>query len=136
MNKMDMMIRFIKMIEKSKMITDFIKNIFGYTNLNDYNYMFRVFIDNGKMIMDIYDNFTVNRFNRYVFNFLDCDYVVLDKKEDYVYVKYISVLNIKVNNNNNLYRLAYLFNLDNDRMLEYASSFLDISFVDILKKII
>ena len=135
MDKMDVMIRFFKMIEGSNLMTVFIKNIFGYEDINDYNYMFRMFDDGGKIIIDIYDNFTINRFNRYVFNFLDCDYVVLEQKEDFVFVKFMSVLNIN-DGDDNLYKLAYLFNLDNDRMLEYANTFLDIKFIDILKKII
>lgn len=135
MNKMSVMIRFIEMIEESNLITDFIKNICGYKNINDYNYMFRMFSNDNEIIIDIYDNFTDNRFNRYIFNFLDCDYVVLDEIEDYLFVKYISILNIK-DSDDNLYKFAYLFRLDNNMMLDYASSFLDAKFVDILKKII
>ena len=135
MNKMSIMIRFIEMIEESNLITDFIKNICGYKNINDYNYMFRMFSNDNEIIIDIYDNFTDNRFNRYIFNFLDCDYVVLDEIEDYLFIKYISILNIK-DRDDNLYKLAYLFRLDNNMMLDYASSFLDVKFVDILKKII
>lgn len=135
MNKIDVMIRFIKMIEESNMITDFIKNIFGYDDINDYNYIYRMLYDNEKIIIDIYDNITDNRFNRYVFNFLDCDNTIEDRVEEYVYVKYISVLNIG-DSNNNLYKLAYLFNLDNSKILEYANSFLDIKFVKLLDEII
>lgn len=135
MNKIDVMIRFIKMIEESNMITDFIKNIFGYDDINDYNYIYRMLYDNEKIIIDIYDNITDNRFNRYVFNFLDCDNTIEDRVEEYVYVKYINVLNIG-DSNNNLYKLAYLFNLDNSKMLEYANSFLDIKFVKLLDEII
>ena len=135
MNKMDIMIRFIEMIDESNLMTDFIKNIYGYKNINDYNYMFRVISNDNEIVIDIYDNFSVNRFNRYVFKFDNCDYVVLNKKQDYLFIKYISVLNVD-DNNNNLYKLAYLFSLDNDKMLDYASSFLDIKFVDILKRII
>lgn len=135
MDKMDVMIRFFKMIEGSNLMTVFIKNIFGYEDINDYNYMFRMIVDDKRVIFDIYDNFSINRFNRYVFNFLDCDYVVLEQKEDFVFVKFISVLNIN-DSDDNLYKLAYLFNLDNDKMLEYANTFLDIKFIDILKKII
>lgn len=131
---MKKMIKFIEMIKESNLLTNFIKVIYGYDNLSDYNYIFRMFSSDNEIVIDIYDNISINKFNRYIFKFDMCNYTVKDIMEDFLFVKYISVLNIK-NSNNNLYKLAYLFSLDDNKMLEYASSFLDNKFVDILKRI-
>ena len=50
-------------------MTSFIKNFFDYKYLNDYNYIFRMIDNEVELIIDIYDNVSENRFNRYVFNF-------------------------------------------------------------------
>lgn len=135
MNKKDIMFRFIKKINDDKMTTNFIKNIFGYENFFDYNYLFRMINGDNEIIIDIYDNVSDNRFNRYIFFFDECDYSYYVIEEGNVFVNYISVLNI-YNIDNNLLRLAKLFNIDNNDMIMYAGSFLDRVFVNMLKDII
>ena len=116
-------------------MTKFIINIFDYERLQDYNYIFRMIDGNNEVIIDIYDNVSDNRFNRYIFSFIDNVYVFKVLEEGNVFVNYISVLNM-VDGNNKLEKLAYLFKLDEDEMLDYANTFLNKIFVDILEEII
>jgi protein associated with RNAse G/E len=69
MNKRDMLFTFIKTIEKKKLLTKFIINIFDYQNFHDYNYLFRIVKEEDNIIIDIYDNISANRFNRYIFDY-------------------------------------------------------------------
>ena len=126
---------FIKVIDDNKMMTKFIKNIFDYSEFYDYNYLFRMIDGDNEVIMDIYDNVSDNRFNRYIFSFLEHEYDFIVIEEGNVFVNYINVLNIG-DNNNKLLKLAYLFKIDNGKMIEYASSFLDNEFVLLLSDII
>lgn len=135
MNKGDILYKFIKTIERRKLLTEFIKNIFDYENFYDYNYLFRMVKRDNKIIIDIYDNVSCNRFNRYIFNFGRIDYDTYVIKEGNVFVTYINVLRIG-DSNNKLYKLAYLIKLDKNEMCEYASTFLDKEFVAILMSII
>jgi len=135
MNKKNMMRDFIKAIDDNKMMTKFIKNIFDYSEFYDYNYLFRMIDGDNEVIMDIYDNVSDNRFNRYIFSFLEHEYDFRVIEEGNVFVNYINVLNIG-DNNNKLLKLAYLFKIDNGKMIEYASSFLDNEFVLLLSDII
>ena len=135
MNKKDILYTFIKTIEKKQLLTKFIKNIFDYENFNDYNYLFRITENSNQVIIDIYDNISDNRFNRYIFNFSRSNYDIRVIKEGNVFVTYINVLRIG-DSNNKLYKLAYLTKLNKNKMYEYASTFLDQEFVDILINII
>ena len=135
MNKKNMLRDFIKVIDDNKMMTKFIKNIFDYSEFYDYNYLFRMIDGDNEVIMDIYDNVSDNRFNRYIFSFLEHEYDFIVIEEGNVFVNYINVLNIG-DNNNKLLKLAYLFKIDNGKMIEYASSFLDNEFVLLLSDII
>ena len=135
MNKKEIFREFISYINTNGMMTKFIKNIFNYENLFDYNYLFRMVDYDDKIIIDIYDNISDNRFNRYIFLFLKQEYDFNVLEEGNVFVNYICIPNIS-NPYNNLLKLAYLFKIDNSLMLEYAKTFLDNEFVNILKNII
>jgi hypothetical protein len=135
MTKKNMFKLFINKINDRKLLTKFIINIFDYEGLQDHNYIFRMIDGNNEVIIDIYDNVSDNRFNRYIFSFIDNDYVFKVLEEGNVFVNYISVLNM-VDSNNKLEKLAYLFKLDEDEMLDYANTFLNKIFVDILEEII
>ena len=116
-------------------MTLFIKNIFGYEDFFDYNYLFRMIDNDKEIIIDIYDNVTDNRFNRYIFSFSDINYSYKVIEEKNVFVNYLSILK-SFDGDNNLIKLAYLFKIEDEIMIEYASTFLDIEFVDILKNIL
>ena len=135
MNKRDMLYRFIKRIERSKLLTLFIQNIFDYDNLYDYNYIFRINKEGDNLVIDIYDNVSVNRFNRYIFNYGNKVINNDNSCDNNVFITYINVNNIK-DSNNKLYKLAYLFKLEDDNMIAYANTFLDQKIVTILKTII
>ena len=135
MTKKNMFKLFINKINDSKLMTKFIINIFDYEGLQDYNYIFRMIDGNNEVIIDIYDNVSDNRFNRYIFSFIDNDYVFKVLEEGNVFVNYISIMDV-VDSNNKLEKLAYLFKLDEDEMLDYANTFLNKIFVDILEEII
>lgn len=130
-----MLYKFIKRIERSKLLTLFIQNIFDYDNLYDYNYIFRINKEGDNLVIDIYDNVSVNRFNRYIFNY-DNKVINNDNScDNNVFITYINVNNMK-DSNNKLYKLAYLFKLEDDNMIAYANTFLDQKIVTILKTII
>lgn len=135
MNKKNIMWEFINVINNRNLMTKFIKNIFGYKNFYDYNYLFRMIDNNDEIIIDIYDNVSDNRFNRYIFSFKDKEYEFRMIEEGNVFVSYISVLNI-VCCDNNLLKLAYLFKIDKILMVDYAKNFLDNVFVEILECIL
>ena len=135
MNKKEIMYNFINEIKNRGLLTKFIKLIFNYDNFNDYNYIFRIFMESDRVVMDIYDNISDNRFNRYVFFFDNDKHGIKCIKEGNVYVTYINVLNIS-DGSNYLSKLAYLFKLDKEEMFEYANTFLEQEYIDILKDII
>ena len=129
------MYKFIVELQHRKLLTDFLKIIFDYRVLNDYNYIFRIIMEDDRVIIDIYDNVSENRFNRYVFIFKKGKYKIKCLECNNVYITYINVLN-SVNDVVNVYRLAYLFRLDKSEMIEYAKTFLDYKFIKILIEII
>ena len=135
MNKKDIIFRFIKELEKRNLLTKFIANIFDYNNFHDYNYLFRIINDNNKTIIDIYDNISDNRFNRYIFDFEINNNETKVIEEGNVFITYINVLK-QADSTNKLYKLAYLTKLDKHQIIKYASTFLNKELVDILADII
>ena len=135
MNKKSVMCEFIREINNRKLMTLFIKNIFGYEDFFDYNYLFRMIDNDKEIIIDIYDNVSDNRFNRYIFSFDSLGYDIKVVHDGNVFVSYISVLDT-IDCDNNLLKLAYLFKISDSLIIRYADSFLDDVFVDILSEII
>ena len=99
MNKKELLEIFIKTIQKNKLLTEFIQNIFDYKNLHDYNYIFRISTNREEVIIDIYDNISNHRFNRYVFSYNRGKYKTNVIEENNVFVTYIDVLNLTDSNN-------------------------------------
>ena len=135
MNRKNIMRDFINQINDCKLMTLFIKNIFDYECFFDYNYLFRMIDGGSELIIDIYDNVSDNRFNRYIFSFDNVDYVLKIKEIENVFVNYIGVLNV-IDCDNKLLKLGYLFNLDKDMMIDYARSFLPLEIIDILENVL
>ena len=106
---------FINRINDNNLMTEFIKNIFDYEYFYDYN--------------------TYNNSNNNSDSFENNDYDFKVIEESNVFVNYISIFKID-DSDNKLLKLAYLFKLDNDKMINYANTFLNKVFVDILKDII
>ena len=94
MNKKKVMCDFINEINNRKLMTLFIKNIFKYEEFYDYNYIFRMTSTDYEIIIDIYDNVSNNRFNRYIFSFIDLGYDIKIIEENNVFVNYISINNV------------------------------------------
>lgn len=135
MNKKLYMKKFITIIQNRNLLTKFIMNVFDYSDLHDYNYIFRMIMDDDSIILDIYDNISDNRFNRYIFDFkseLDNIDII---QEGNVFVTKLPIKNM-LDDDNKLCKLAYLFKLDNSKMIEYGKTFLDNEFVLILEEII
>lgn len=135
MNKKLYMKKFITIIQNRNLLTKFIMNVFDYRDLHDYNYIFRMIMDDDSIILDIYDNISDNRFNRYIFDFkseLDNIDII---QEGNVFVTKLPIKNM-LDDDNKLCKLAYLFKLDNSKMIEYGKTFLDNEFVLILEEII
>lgn len=135
MNKKEVFECFIKEIERNNLLTKFLNEVFGYECLLDYSYIYRMTSKDDRVIIDIYDNISNNRFNRYIFIFEKGKYIKKVEEVDNVYVTYINVLNIK-DSNNKLDKLIYLFNLNKNKMIIFGSTFLDKEFIKILSKII
>ena len=134
MDRGDILYRFIKQLQRKKLLTSFINAIFDYHDLNDYNYIFRIIKQKEKVIIDIYDNISINRFNRFIFLFNDNN-EYQNHIENNVLLTYKNV-NKVTNDNNKLDKLAYMLNLDNYKMLKYAKTFFNEEYIMILEKII
>lgn len=132
---MKIMSEFLNSLDKNKKLTIFYKIIFNYEVLNDYNYISRIVNNNNNyIIIDIYDNVLDNRFNRYIFDFKNKDYIIDVKSDGDVIVTRICV-NGEYTPDSNLMKLAYLFsNRNNNNMLFYAKTFLPEDIVIILEK--
>lgn len=124
-----------RIASKGNILTLFIKSIFDYEEFYDFSYLFRMKEEGNTEIIDIYDNVSDNRFNRYMFIFDKGEYDIRIIEECNVFVSYIYVYNV-VDSKDKLLKLAYLFNLDNDLMVEYAESFLPDKIIQILIKVI
>lgn len=135
MNKKVIMGRFIEKIEDRKLMTLFIKELFDYDNFNDYNYLFRMKDDNKRVIIDIYDNVSSNRFNRYIFSFTKGDYDFKLVEDKNVFVSYINVLNL-ADSDNKLLKLGYLFRIRKNKMIGYAKTFLTDEIVKCLEEVL
>ena len=137
MNKRVLMKEFIETIDRRKLMTQFIKDMFNYQELYDYNYLFRIKEEGNMIIIDIYDNVSNNRFNRYVYRFSPGKYMIKIEERDNVFVNYINIMNIdKDNYENNIIKLGYLFKLRKNKMIDYAHKFLSDEVVDILNEIL
>ena len=135
MNSQILFIKYINKIKKKKLLTQFIANIFDYHNITENNYIFRIKKENNYIIMDIYDNISKNKLNKYIFDYSKSNNNIKKTKKDGIYITHIYMQNIK-NSNIKLYKLAYLFTLNKKDMIEYAKTFLDNELVNILKGII
>ena len=136
MDKKEMFKEFVgRIASKGNILTLFIKSIFDYEEFYDFSYLFRMKEEGKTEIIDIYDNVSDNRFNRYMFIFDKGEYDIRIIEECNVFVSYIYVYNV-VDSKDKLLKLAYLFNLDNDLMVEYAESFLPDKIIQILIKVI
>ena len=135
MKNKKIMSEFLNSLNKNKKLTKFFKIIFNYQELYDYNYISRIINHKDYVILDIYDNVLKNRFNRYIFDFKNNDYVLKINDDDDVIVSYICIKNI-TNPENNLLKFGYLFKLGNNEMIEFANTFLTNDIVDILNSVI
>lgn len=135
MNNKRVMYQFVNKINDIGLMTKFIMNIFNYSDINNNNYIVRISENDKEIIIDIYDNVSDTRFNRYIFNFIDNGEGVKKYKDDFIYITYISILNI-VDSDDKIMKLCYLFKMNSDRMVQYANSFLDKEFVSLLIDII
>ena len=136
MNNKQLMLSFIKAIKNKGLLTSFIASIFDYNNFHDYNYLFRMTTNANLIIIDIYDNISSNRFNRYIFSFDEAgEYDIKIVNENNVFVTRIYINRVE-DSENKLIKLAYLFQIEQNKMLAYANTFLDKKYVNILNKII
>ena len=135
MTKKELFLKLLDKVQSRGLLTTFIKELFDYEDLNDFNYIYRLTKEDNLVIMDIYDNVSINRFNRYIFSFDSGDYDIKVVEEDNVYVTRIYVANI-TKPSTKLLKLAYMLNLDKEAMISYAENFLNNDIVKILREII
>lgn len=136
MNRACLLYQFINTIRDKNLLTEFIKYIFEYQELHDYNYIFRIVKEHSEVIIDIYDNVSENRFNRYIFSYKKGEYsngIIANNNN--VFVTYIDVLGLK-NSEVLMYKLGYMTTLGKRKIVEYAHTFLDDKYIEILKEII
>lgn len=130
-----MMGLYLKKLERSKLLTRFIALLFDYKDFHDYNYIYRMVEENMRIIIDIYDNISSNRFNRYIISFKENDKGYNIQEMNNVFVTYINVFKIE-NADSMLLKFCYLFTLELDKMVEYAKGFLDLDMVICLKEML
>lgn len=135
MNRRRMMGLYLKKLERSKLLTRFIALLFDYKDFHDYNYIYRMVEENKRIIIDIYDNISSNRFNRYIISFKENDKGYNIQEMNNVFVTYINVFKIE-NADSMLLKFCYLFTLELDKMVEYAKGFLDLDMVICLKEML
>lgn len=133
--KKDLLENFIEEVEKQGLLTSFLSSLFDYGNFNDYNYIFRLQAEKRLTIIDIYDNISDNRFNRYIFHFRKGNYMIDVQEDQNVFVTNINVLNT-CDSDNKIVKLAYLFKIRKSQMLDYARTFLPEEIVQVLKEVI
>ena len=135
MNNQELLIKYINKIKKKNLLTQFISYIFNYQNLTKNNYIFRIKKQNNQIIMDIYDNISINKLNTYIFDYSQSNNFIKKTKKDGIYITHIYMTNTK-DSHIRLYKLAYLFTLDKKDMIMYANTFLEKEFIEILNKTI
>ena len=131
MDNKDIMYNYIKKIQECGLLTEFIAYLFDYKNFFDYNYIFRLGSDTESIIIDIYDNISHNRFNRYIFSFSKGPYDYRTKEIDNVYVTKIYLPNLE-KENTKLLKLAILFKQEKNNIITYAKTFLPDKYLKIL----
>ena len=135
MNKKDIFEKFLINIEHNKLLTDFLNDVFGYKDLLNCSYIYRMTSKDNKIIINIFDNISNNRFNRYIFIFEEGRFSKKTEEVNNVFITYINVLNIK-DSDNKLDKLIYLLNLNKNKMIIYGNTFLDKKYIKILRNII
>lgn len=135
MKNRKIMSEFLNSLNRNNKLTSFFKIIFNYEVLNDYNYISRFAEIGDSFIIDIYDNVSDNRFNRYIFNFNQKDFSKMVKNDGDVIVTFICV-NANYVPLDNVMKLAYMFSNHNNDIAMYARTFLPDDIIDILLKIV
>lgn len=135
-NKKKIMKEFLELILKKNLLTKFLNDIFEYNSFKDYNYIYRLGSDEESIVIDIYDNVSINRFNRYIYSFMsnnDYDYVV--EIHNNVYVHYYNVFRLGGKLDKRM-MFGYLFTLSYDKMVEYAREFMDTEYLECLEMVL
>ena len=136
MDKTEIGLQFFWRIIYRKLLTQFLIQVFDYHELTDSNYIYRIKGSADEIILDIYDNVSMHRFNRYIFSFGSFAKEFQISEKDGVFVTVIRVLNSDGQSPNKLIKLAHLFSLEKSEMLKFAQTFLNEEFVEILRRII
>ena len=135
MNNQKIIIKYLNTLKRNKQLTSFISYIFDYKNLNESNYIFRMKKENNNIIIDIYDNISKNKLNKYIFNYENSTQAIKKSRVNDIYVTNIYMKNLK-NSRTKIYKLAYLFTLNKKDMENYAKTFLKQEFIELLLKAI
>ena len=138
MTNLELMYNFILKIYEDELTTEFLKQIFNYKNFSEINYIFRVSLKKKMVVIDIFDNISRNRFNRYFFEFKRAKKQYVVTECDNVFISKIKVFSLSKKQvlNNNLLKLGYLFKLPSSKMIAYAKTFLNEDLVNLLTNIL
>lgn len=138
MTNLELMYNFILKIYDDGLTTEFLKQIFNYQNISEINYIFRVSLKKKMVVIDVFDNISRNRFNRYFFEFKRGKrYYVVDEHSN-VFTTKIKVLSLskKQTLESNLLKLAYLFKQRPSKIVGYSQTFLSDELVNVLINVI
>lgn len=138
MTNSELMYNFILKIYNDGLTTKFLKQIFDYRNISEINYIFRVSLKEKIVVVDVFDNISRNRFNRYFFEFKrDKKYYIVDEHNN-VFTTRIKVFSLSKKHvlDSNLLKLAYLFKQCPSKIVEYAKTFLSDELVNVLISVI
>jgi len=138
MTNAKLMYSFILEVDNQGKTTEFLKQLFCYKELCDVNYIFRVSLNGKTVVMDVFDNISENRFNRYFFQFKKAKPNYLVNELNNIFVTTINVLSLNktIFFENNLLKFAYLFKCRSSMTVNYAKTFLSDELTNILIAVI
>ena len=133
----EIMAAYLRSLNNKNKLIKLLKIFFGYKDIKKDNYLVRLYEDDDRVVMDIYDNINNNRFNRYIFDFKNNLGTIVREYRTNVYITEIYVRTInKINKL--ILKFAYIFKLKDEEMSEYAKKILPkellTPLLDIIKK--
>jgi hypothetical protein len=133
----EIMAAYLRSLNNKNKLIKLLKIFFGYKDIKKDNYLVRLYEDDDRVVMDIYDNINDNRFNRYIFDFKNTLGIIVREYRTNVYITEIYIRTIN-KTNKLILKFAYIFKLKDEEMNGYAKNILPkellTPLLDIIKK--